>query len=171
MSLKCSSTAPKGAFPVVLSAVFCALVAIFAPLSAAADKQEGYYYPPVTSEEEFDRQLIDGPEPNKAAREAFVTLITRAQIQAPSHPQFSLFAKGSSSRRLIMVGLEDGPFDTLFRARADLAQLTAHLRGTPFFVESGFGAEATFFDLLQLLDYESLTVTDGKTWSHRIYFK
>lgn len=147
------------------------LAAVFAGAPALADKQEGYYYPPITSEEEFDRNIMIGPEPTKDAREAFVLLINRAQLDAPESPPFALFAKGGTSRRLIMVGLEDGYFRTLFRARAVLAQLTYNLRSTPFFVEQNLSTTATFFDLLQLLDFESLTITDGVDWSHRVYFK
>ena len=29
----------------------------------------------------------------------------------------------------------------------------------------------SLFDVLQLMDFESLTITDGETWSHRVYFK
>jgi len=147
------------------------LAALLAAAPALADKQEGYYYPPITSEEEFDREIMVGPEPNKEAREAFVLIVNRAQLDAPETPPFALFAKGGTSRRLIMVGLEDGYFRTLFRARAVLAQLTYNLRSTPFFVEQNLASTATFFDLLQLLDFESLTITNGVDWSHRVYFK
>ncbi len=148
-----------------------AAIAGFAALPAAADRQEGYYYPPVTSEEEFSRSLISGPPADQGAREAFVVLINKALLEAPDNPMFSLFAKGKDSRRLIMVGLEDEPFRTLFRARGVLAQLTYNLRGTAFFVEQGLETEATFYDLLQMLDFESLTVTNGLDWTHRVYFK
>ena len=155
-------------------ALFLALVPLVLTLHAApaaADKQAGYYYPKVTSEEEFTRHLIPGPKADAAMREAFVGIITKAQVDAPAHPRFVLFAKGDGSRRLIMVALEDGPFDTLYRARGVLAQLTYGLRDTPFFRQQGLSSTATFFDVLQLLDFESLTITDGKSWTHRIYFK
>ncbi|MDF2233280.1 hypothetical protein P2H44_12025 [Albimonas sp. CAU 1670] len=138
---------------------------------AAADSQEGYYYPPVTSEEEFDREMIDGPTADPLTRETFVTMITTAQLAAPENPRFAIFAKGDGSRRLIMVGLDDGSFKTLYRARAILAQMTYSLRNSPFFKDQGIEATATLFDVLQLMDFESLTITDGETWSHRVYFK
>ena len=152
------------------SALFAAALLASAP-QAAADRQEGYYYPAVTSEEEFTRNLIEGPAPNQTVRETFVALITRAQLDAPSPTRFSLFAKGGDSRRLIMVGLDDDAFRTLYRARAVLAQLTYNLRGTSFFIENDVADVGTFFDILQTLDFESLTVSDGMTWSHRVYFK
>lgn len=146
-------------------------LALAAGSPAAADKLEGYHYPPVASEETFARRMIDGPLPTQEDREGFVTLITRAQLDAPANPTFSLFAKGGDSRALIMIGLDDASFRTLFRARAVLAQLTYNLRSTPFFREQGLATEATFFDMLQLLGFESLTVSDGVAWAHRIRFE
>ncbi|MEM1314597.1 MAG: hypothetical protein AAGI51_08595, partial [Pseudomonadota bacterium] len=109
--------------PALFAALAAFVLSVVAPAPAAADKQEGYYYPPITSEEEFDRSIMVGPVATKDAREAFVTLINSAQTAAPDAPAFSLFAKGSTSRRLIMVGLDDQLFKTLFRARAVMAQL------------------------------------------------
>lgn len=154
-----------------LAALAAALLALGPLASAAADSQEGYYYPPVTSEEEFDREMIDGPVADPLTRETFVTMVTTAQLAAPANPRFAMFAKGEASRRLIMVGLDDEAFKTLYRARAILAQMTYSLRNSPFFKDQGIEATATLFDVLQLMDFESLTVTDGETWSHRIYFK
>lgn len=142
-----------------------------AALPAAADKQEGYYYPPVTSEEEFDRAIITAPPSNRNVRIGFVNTVTKAQLEAPETPRFVIFAKGGDGRRLIMVALDDEIFKTLFRARAVMAQMTANLRGTEFFVQQGLSTAGTFYDMLQILDFESLTISDGETWSHRIYFK
>tara|TARA_R110000751_G_scaffold261660_1_gene360934 strand:- start:1639 stop:2094 length:456 start_codon:yes stop_codon:yes gene_type:complete len=151
--------------------VAVAVLALGLSAPTRADSQEGYYYPPVTSEEEFDREMIDGPAADPLTRETFVTMITTAQLEAPANPRFAIFAKGEGSRRLIMVGLDDGAFKTLFRARAILAQMTYSLRNSPFFKDQGIEATATLFDVLQLMDFESLTLTDGETWSHRVYFK
>ena len=159
---------PALAAPALLLA---ALLALGPLASAAADSQEGYYSPPVTSEEEFDREMIDGPASDPLTRETFVTMVTTAQLAAPANPRFAIFAKGEGSRRLIMVGLDDGGFKTLYRARAILAQMTYSLRNSPFFKDQGIEATATLFDVLQLMDFESLTLTDGETWSHRVYFK
>jgi hypothetical protein len=146
-----------------------ALLALLAAAPAAAE--EPYYHPPITSEESFARQLIQGPPAGKADREGFVTLVTRAQLDAPANPTFSLFAKGGESQRLYMIALSDAEFRTLFRARAVLAQLTYNLRSTSFFREQGLAVEATFFDILQLLGFESLVVSDGVSWAHRVDFE
>jgi hypothetical protein len=136
------------------------------------DRQEGYHYPPVETEEDFTRHLIqDAPASDPELRERFVSLITRAQLDAPETPRYVVFAKGTDSRRLIIVALDDDIFRTIFRARAVLAQLSANLRESPLFVERGLDTTATFFDMLQILDFDNLTVTDGVEWSHRIHFK
>jgi len=154
---------------IIRCVAICAFLLAAAP--AFADKQEGYYYPPITSEEEFARSIITAPPSNRNVRVGFVTTVTKAQLEAPESPRFVMFAKGSDGRRLIMVALDDEVFKTLFRARALMAQMTSNLRGTEFFVDHGLTTAGTFYDMLQILDFESLTVTDGETWSHRVYFK
>jgi hypothetical protein len=52
--------------------------------------------------------------------------------------------------------------------RALLANLTAVSRVTPFFRENTLPEYATFFDLLKLLGFEQLTVTDGVALTHQV---
>jgi len=52
--------------------------------------------------------------------------------------------------------------------RALLADLTNNARTTPIFEESGAPEELTFLDLLTLLDFTSLTVSDGIGFTHQI---
>ncbi len=157
--------APALAFVALLAATLAA-----APASAE-DRYEGYYYPKIDSQETFARSLMSGPLPDANAREAFVTMITRAQLDAPETPRYVLFAKGEASRKLILVGLDDQMFRTLFRARAVMAQLSASMRGAPFFKQQGLQSTGTFYDMLQLLDFDSLVITDGATWAHQVHFE
>ena len=136
-----------------------------------ADDRAGYYYPPITSEEVFDRDLGVTPESNRRQRVGFVTHITKAQLAAPESPRFVIFAKGAEAEHMIMVALDDQVFKTLFRARALLAQLTANVRGTDFFFDHGIEDSATWFDLARILGFEDLVISDGETWSHRVVFK
>lgn len=134
-----------------------------------ASEKEGYYYPPVNSQEVFNRNLTDEPPTtNRAIRIAFITEITKAQMEAPETPRFSIFAKGLDAEHMIIVALDDQVFRTLYRARAVLAQLTSNARGTEFFIKSGIADKATWFDLAKLLGFEDIVITDGDLWSHRI---
>lgn len=151
-------------------ALIALTLAVAAAPLAAAENAETYYYPPLTSEESFERSMLAGPRRDGLDREAFVGAIARAQAESAQTPRFALFAKGDGSKRLIMIGLDDEAFRTLYRARAVLAQLTYGLRATPLFRNQGLEASATFFDALKLLGFESLTVSDGATWTHRINF-
>lgn len=134
------------------------------------DRNAGYYYPPVTSEETFARVIAAAPEAESEVRVNFVTSITKAQLAAPESPRYVLFEKGSGSDRLIVVALDDDVFRTLFRARAVLAQLTSNMRGTEFFREQNLHLEGTLYDMLQIMGFKSLVLSDGATWSHRVNF-
>ncbi|MEX2519943.1 MAG: hypothetical protein WD969_11485, partial [Paracoccaceae bacterium] len=84
--------------------------------------------------------------------------------------RYVIFEKGASSDRLIVVALDDDVFRTLYRARAVLAQLSSNMRGTEFFRQQDLHLEGTLYDMLQIMGFKSLVLSDGSTWSHRVNF-
>lgn len=145
-------------------------LALCSSMVFADDRYVGYYYPEVTSSEVFDR-VIRTPGSNKAVRVDFLTKLTLAQLEAPETPRFIFSVKGESSTDLILVALDDEVFRTLYRARAVMAQMTANIRDSPFFIQEELQAVATFFDLLQILEFETLVITDGHSWTHLVEFQ
>ncbi|MEM1351480.1 MAG: hypothetical protein AAGF27_04010 [Pseudomonadota bacterium] len=137
---------------------------------AAEDRYVGYYYPEVTSEETFDRLIRDSAGAGKAVRVDFINVITTAQLEAPESPRFVFYAKGSDSATLILTALDDEVFSSIYRARAIMAQLTVSVRKGGFFRQEQLEYVATFYDLLQLMHFDELIITDGENWSHRVNF-
>ncbi|MEP5631815.1 MAG: hypothetical protein ABJP79_08040 [Tateyamaria sp.] len=149
-------------------AVTCALLT--ATIAPAQERYEGYYYPEVTSTEDFNRVIRQAPQSSKDVRVGFVTSLTVAQLAAPESPRFVFFAKGGDAKHLTAVALDDDVFSTIYRARAVLAQLTSNMRNNDFFRQQNLESVATFFDLLQFMDFETLVISDGETWSHQVNF-
>ena len=151
-----------------LIAVFIALC-LAVPV-AAQDRHEGYYYPTITSEETFERAIraLDGA--NKRVRVDFVQTLSQAQLAAPESPRFIFFAKGEGASDLIVVALDDSVFRTLYRARAVMAQMTVSVREGPFFRSENLQTVATFYDLLQILEFDTLVLSDGMDCAHRVTF-
>jgi hypothetical protein len=141
-----------------------------ATTAAAEERYVGYYYPEVTSEESFDRVVRSADGAGKTVRIDFVNMLTTAQLDAPESPRFVFYAKGEGAETLILTALDDAVFSTLYRARAILAQLTVSVRQGGFFQAEDLQYVATFYDLLQLLQFEELVITDGETWTHRVDF-
>ncbi|MEQ8968087.1 MAG: molybdopterin-guanine dinucleotide biosynthesis protein A [Azospirillaceae bacterium] len=131
------------------------------------DRHEGYYHPPVTSMEIYKARAPILEESDARRRIGFVVALTREQLDRPYPPPYALFAKGAESEKAIIVALEGGSLDTLYRMRAMLAQLTAIARSSPLFVEANVADWYTFLDLLHMLGFTQLTVSDGETWAHR----
>lgn len=155
--------------------VFAAALAAALPGPASAqseadDRYVGYYYPPITSEESFTRVIASAPPVTPEIRVNFITSITKAQLAAPEAPRFVLFEKGGESRKLMMIALDDQVFRTLFRARALLSQLTSNMRGTEFFRSQNLNVDGTLYDMLMIMEFESLVISDGASWSHRVKF-
>lgn len=137
---------------------------------AAQDRYEGYYFPQVSTEEVFDRVVLDVPGADKAVRVDFVNVLTTAQLAAPESPRFVFFTKGDDDKTLILVALDDEVFATVFRARALLAQLSVNVRKSGYFKQEHLQYVATFYDLLQLLAFDELIISDGRNWAHRVTF-
>lgn len=136
--------------------------------ASAEDRHTGYYYPPIESEEIFDRIIGAAPPATGAVRTAFLTEITRGQLTSPTKPRIAIFGKGAETERMIIVALDDDVFKTLFRARAVLAQMTSTARTTPLFKKNGIQFDATWFDLAKILGFKEIIVTDGATWTHKV---
>ena len=94
--------------------------------------------------------------------------MTQQLINGKYPPTFAIFAKGDDADKLMIVALQDGQINTLYRARAVLANLTALSRLTPFFRENAIADQGTFFDLLKLLGFTLVTISDGDKFSHQV---
>lgn len=131
--------------------------------------QNGYYYPEVTSSEAFERELMRAEEPaDRALRQLFLTQLRKSLTTAEDQRRFEIFAKGKDATNLIIIALDDEVFRTLFRARAVLAGLTTDARSMEVFRNSPAAERATWFDLLKLLGFEDIVISDGATWSHLV---
>ncbi len=154
----------------IAAAIAVSLAAASLGGAAWAAGRDSYYYPPVNSEEVFARKIAAAPLTDRTVRVGFTTQITKAQLAAAESPRFVIFAKGDEAQHMIIVALDDEVFKTIYRARAVLAQLTSNARGAELFVNK-IRDDATWFDLIKLLRFEDLVISDGATWSHRVIFE
>lgn len=137
-------------------------------IASAQDRHEGYYYPAVTSSENYGARARIMDSANRQVRIGFVTELTKQQLKAPYPPQYAIFAKGQTAEKLIITGLNDNMFRTLYRARGVLAQMTAQARTTELFRKRGVEDYLTFLDLLKILGFQRVTVTNGVDFTHQI---
>lgn len=134
--------------------------------------QNGYYYPSVTSSEAFERELIRADNPaDRALRQLFLAQLRKSHAQAEGQRRVEIFAKGAEATNLIVIALDDEVFRTLFRARAVLAGLTTDARSMEVFSTSAVADRATWFDLLKVLGFEDIVISDGATWSHLVVLR
>ena len=142
-----------------------------APKAAGEDRYIGYYYPKPTATETYESsmQTIAGAE--RAQRVQFVTVVSQGTIQSAYRVPYAVFAKGEKADRLIIVGMQQGELNTIYRMRALLANMTTMSRLSPFFQERTVAEDATFFDLLKLLGFRELTITDGEKATLQVTIK
>jgi hypothetical protein len=129
---------------------------------------EGYYYPKPQTLEHYVSRTITLGESDKVRRQAFIIGMTKQLLDGKYAPGFAIFAKGAQSEKLIIVGMIDGQLNTIYRARALLAQLTAVARATPFFQQNTQPEESNFFDFMKLLGFHQITITDGRAFAHQV---
>ena len=111
------------------------------------------------------------PEASRAARIGFVTGIAAENQKRPYPPSLSMFAKGAEAQKLIIVSLQDDRIDTLYRARAVFADMTAIARLLPVFRELGVEDYFTFFDLCKMMGFEQITISNGREFAHQVLLK
>jgi len=133
----------------------------------AEDRHAGYYYPEPSSKEVYRSDIPSLPGTNRERRIGFVVNIANTMFERPYPPRFALFAKGKDAEKLLIVALQDDFLDTIYRARAHLAALTSLARSTPIFKKVG-ATELNFFDLLKMLGFKQLTISDGDQFAHQV---
>ena len=135
------------------------------------DRYIGYYYPKPTSTEVFESQMQTIATMDRPQRIQFVTVVSQGTIQAAYRVPYAVFAKGDKADKMIIVGMQAGELNTVYRMRALLANMTTMSRLSPFFQEKTVAEDATFFDLLKLLGFTSVTITDGEKTTHQVTIK
>ncbi len=137
----------------------------------ADDRHAGYYYPEPQTQETYTARADTLEEANRGVRIGFVTGLAN-QLRARPHPQtLAVFAKGADAEKLILVALQDGRIETLYRARAVFANLTAIARVMPLFEEYGVQEVFTFFDLAKMLGFTQITISDGDDFAHQVFIE
>ena len=153
---------------IVLIGLACITGLSSAAASAGEDRYIGYYYPAPAEIETYCARVPPLSDMDKRRRVGFVIGIKEGMSNKPYDSAYSVFVKGGESRKLIIVAKTDGHLETIYRVRALLADLTNSARTTPIFEESGAPENLTFLDLLTLLGFESVTVSDGDEFTHQV---
>jgi hypothetical protein len=135
------------------------------------DRYIGYYYPKPNSTETYPSTLETIAGVDRPQRVQFVTVMAQGTLQSAYRVPYAVFVKGEKADRLIVVGMQQGELNTIYRQRALLANMTTQARLSPFFQEKTVAEDATFFDLLKLLGFSSVTVTDGDKLTHQVTIK
>ncbi len=141
--------------------------------AAAGDRHAGYYYPEPTTREVYGARTDTLPEADRRMRIGFVTGIANRIADQPYPAQAAMFAKGTEAEKLIIVALVDGRIDTIYRARAILANMTAAARMLPAFQDmgvqtNGVQTNLTFFDLAKMLGFKKITITNGRDFAYQV---
>ena len=152
----------------VLLLIAVLAVGLTPPAATADDRHEEYYYPTVSSRETYPARAITLPDSNRARRIGFIVGLARQQLSQDYPPEVAIFAKGAEAEKMIIVALNRDAISSLYQARAMLAQMTAIARSTEVFIQNRVEDSYTFLDLLKLLGYEQLTVSDGHSYAHQI---
>lgn len=145
-----------------------ALVASCMAAPAKEDRHAGYYYPIPATSEVYTSRAVPLADADRTRRILFVTEITQRMLDNAYPPQIAIFPKGLEGEKLIITSLYDGAYDTMYRMRGLLAMMTAWARQTPIFRAYEVEDLFNFLDLLKLLGFTKVTLTDGDNYAHRI---
>ncbi len=139
----------------------------FTENNEGTSRHEGYYYPPLTGSEVYPARADTMPDTSKSRRLGFIVGATKGQMTRDYPPTYAMYAKGGEAEKMIIVSLYEDHIVNIYQARALLAQMTAISRDLPLFVENRVEDYYTFLDLLKLLGFTELTITNGSTFSYQ----
>jgi hypothetical protein len=162
---------------VLLECLISVMTAALAPLAAGAAEpsakpspshHEGYYYPKITSREVYTALTRPLAKMDRHARLLFVSSAAQQQIEGGYAPRYASFAKGDDAEELIIIGLDETSFATLYRARAVMAALSSLARLSPLLKDADLEDALTYYDLIHLLGFKTITISDGRNFTHRV---
>lgn len=156
-----------------MAVVAAILLAATGPAAAQKknDRHAGYYYPPPAMVEIYTARAKVLESATRAMRIGFIVNLVKFMRERPYPPEFAIFPKGADGEKLIIVSNQAGQIDTIYRARALLATLTSLARKTRVFKKYKVETLFTFLDLLKLLGFTQITVSDGDRFAHQIRLK
>ena len=117
---------------------------------------------PIIEEFRANKGVVGGPFEG-----ATLLLLTTTGAKS-GEPRLSPLAYLTIDDKMIIVGLQPGELGTVYRMRAILANMTTMSRLSPFFQERTVAEDANFFDLLKLLGFQQITITDGDKVTHQV---
>ncbi|MCH8139214.1 MAG: molybdopterin-guanine dinucleotide biosynthesis protein A [Proteobacteria bacterium] len=141
------------------------------PAQDKADRYVGYYYPKPAAIEIYKARAAVLPGANRKRRVAFIVHVVNERLQRPYQPTYSLFPKGGRAHKLIIISNLPGQLNTIYRVRALLATMTSVARSLPIFRDHSVEDDFTFLDLMKMLGFESVTVSDGESFTHQIILR
>ncbi len=156
---------------VVLAVVSVGGAAVSAGAAQSKDRHAGYYYPPPAKVETYTSRARPMPDVQRRQRVLFVVGMVEQMTSRPYPPQSEVFVKGKEAEKLIVIGNEDGRLNTIYRVRGLLGRLTSTARTLPILQEYGVADTFNFLDLLKLLGFSQITVSDGVAFTHQIKIK
>jgi hypothetical protein len=154
----------------VLVSLLLGLGALAQP-ARAEDRHAGYYYPPPSVFETYTSKAQILEDSDRRRRIGFTVELTKDFLAKPYPPDFAVFAKGDDAEKLIIVAIKAGLIDTVYRARALLAELTGIARGSPLFEKYGVEDLFNFYDLCRLMGFKQLTISDGEKFAFQVQFE
>jgi len=152
------------------------MLLLLSPLAVASqanaqtgqDRYVGYYYPSPQQIEVYCARVPQLADITKKRRVGFIIGVKSGMNRQPYETPYAVFAKGSKSTKLIIISKVEGYLNTVYRARALLADLSTSARTTPIFANSKAPEELTFLDLMSILGFQSVTLSDGDSFAHQI---
>lgn len=158
-------------FSLFLAVVISIPVAAPASAQAPRDRHAGYYYPQPVSIEIYKARSQTLPDTSRRRRIGFIINVIGSMRARPYPPIFDIFPKGGKAEKLIIISNRAGRLDTIYRVRGLLATMTSVARTMPIFVKYHVETFFTFLDLLKMLGFKQITVSDGAAFAHQIKIK
>jgi len=140
-----------------------------APHVLSADRYVGYYYPIPNNVESYKARMRVLVNTSPIVRLNTIEKIKKDFRDKSFSSQFAIFAKGKFAEKMIIVSLIRDNLDTIYRARALLESMSKVIHAVPLLRKAEIEFGFNIFDLLKMLGFKQVTVSDGEKFSYQVF--
>lgn len=137
-------------------------------ISNVAHAESSPFFPDISITETNVATSIQVDPQSGLMRQDFADYINLKTADKPYPPQVSAQLLGENGEALLITAHNNNFISTKYRARAAMARFSSITRTMPVFVENGIGPYVDFVDMLHMVGFKALILSDGNDFSYQV---
>ncbi len=148
--------------------IFMSFLTIFLLLSSAVMAEDRLYFPKPSVTRTVIAQSGLIQEASPLNRQNLADFMNVEISNRPYPPHMSVQVLGVKGEALLITAHQNDFINSTYRAEAAMARFSSLTRTMPVFVQSGIGPYVNFTDMLAMLGFKALILSDGVAFAYQV---